>query len=136
MKAPQRIAEAVGASGCYFLSLLRLAEERMGVPIDILKAYEVAVSRGLMRPDCYVEKPADILELYLPGAWDIRKEDADYVPAPEELEILRFELALTGETKAHFVVGDGLGRIAFDPYGDSRTCREGRLASKRIARRL
>lgn len=136
MNAPQKIAETVGASGCYFLSLLRLAEARMGIPIDVLKAYDLAVSRDLMRPDCYVTDPGALLELFIPGAWAIRHEGADYKAGPEELEILRYELALTGETKSHFVVGDGSGRVAFDPYGESRTVREGRLVSKRIARRV
>ncbi|MBL8965402.1 MAG: DUF261 family protein [Spirochaetaceae bacterium] len=132
MTAPQRIAEAIGKEGCYFLSLLRLAETELGDHIDLLDAYGRAIGAGAMREDCYILDGGAILETYLPGAWAVTHESADYKPKPGELEILRYDLA----GASHFVVGDGSGRVAFDPYGDSRTVREGRLVSKRIARRV
>ena len=135
MRAPQRIAEAIGKDGCYFLSLLYLAERQMGSRIDPLEAYELAVAKGFLKADCFVMNPSAILELYIPGTWTVFHEKPDYRPGSGELEILRFERGEGAEAAAHFVVGDGQGRVAFDPYGESRTVREGRLASKRIARR-
>lgn len=131
MKAPQKIAEAIGAEGCYFLSLLHLAEGQMSGRIDPIEAYELAVSKAVMREDCFILDAGAILELFLVGEWDVRHERADYKTGPSELEILKFELG----DKGHFVVGDGRGAVAWDPYGMSRTVKSGTLASKRIARR-
>jgi hypothetical protein len=33
---------------------------------------------------------------------------------------------------SHFVLGDGTGRVKYDPLGSSKTVAEGRLISKRI----
>jgi hypothetical protein len=63
------------------------------------------------------------------------KESANYVATKGEHEILYFEREDTLQTWGHFVVGDGLGVVCYDPYGDSMTVKKGKLTSKRIFRR-
>jgi hypothetical protein len=132
MRPTQKLAEALGLAGCYFLSIVYLAEQLTGKPIDALRAFDEALRESAARPDAYLDDPAEILGQMAGGAWTVSKEAPDYQAKPGELEVLRFERD-TGIS--HFVAGDGSGRVAFDPYGDSRTVREGVLASKRIFRR-
>ena len=68
-------------------------------------------------------------------AWTATKEPPDYQTVRGEQEILYFERKDTMQTWGHFVVGDGFGVVAYDPYGDSQTVRKGALAGKRIFRR-
>jgi hypothetical protein len=124
----QRLAAALGATGCYFLCLVYLGERESGAPVDALHAFRAALLARYVREDCYVDYPERILEMIAGGGWSVEKRPADVPTAPGELEILRYDNA----GASHFVVGDGSGGIAFDPYGDSRTVREGKLASKRI----
>ena len=128
----QAVCRKIGESGCYFLSLLHIAKAEYGA----LSLYQLAVSKGLMDEDCYVKDPAELLALACGGKWSVRHEVADYVTARNEIEILRYERKTVGTTYAHFVVGDGFGRVAYDPLGDSITVAKGKLVSKRIIRRL
>ena len=128
----QRYAAAIGGTGCYFLSLVHLAEDFLSLRLDAIKAYESALLAKAIREDCYVLDPARVLALLTGYDWTVEHRPASAATAPGELEILRYGLG----DAAHFVVGDGRGRVAWDPYGDSKTVREGVLASKRIARRL
>lgn len=132
----QRNAELVGKYGCYFLSILHLAEGIVGELIDPLRAYLYARDEGWMSADCFVSDPASILLHFSGVKWRGSKEPSDYSTKSGELEILRFELRETMLTKAHFVVGDGEGRVGWDPYGNSDTVARGELVSKRIFRRV
>ena len=135
MKAPQKIAEAIGASGCYFLSILHLESLIDGGSVDPFDAYNIATARGYMREDCYILDPAAVLGFFNRDKWEVFHATPEYLPKPGELEILRFERVPPGMTYSHFVVGDGKGAVAFDPYGVSRTVRDGALVSKRIFKR-
>ena len=61
-----------------------------------------------------------------------RHETPERMTRKNEIEILRFESSYG----SHFVVGDGGGHVAYDPWGVSRAVRQGRIESKRIFRRL
>ena len=128
----QTIAQALGESGCYFLSLLHIA----GRDNDAIGLYKQAVATGVIGEDCFVQAPDRLLSLAAGGAWSVRHEAAGYVPAKDEIEILRFERAATTRTYAHFVVGDGRGHCAWDPLDTSQTVAGGVLASKRIIKRI
>jgi len=132
----QKDFEKIAAEGCYFLSMLRAAEEVIGSYIDPYGTYLKAIALHYMGDDCYVTDPAALMELMTGKKWAIYKEGKSYQPLKGDIEILRFERVETSKTWAHFVLGDGAGAVAYDPYGDSKTVRSGALVSKRIFRRV
>jgi len=147
INAPQHYAVILGKWGCYFLSILRKAEEALGRQLDPMVEYVNATGAGYVREaDSFVLDPARLLASFLGGEWRVLKagDGADsagkpydlplaYVCDSREVEILRFEIP---ETEGHFVLGDGLGAIAWDSFGKSITATRGKLVSKRIFRRI
>ena len=139
----QGLCARLGAEGCYELSLMWLAERIADREIDVVRAHAEALRDDIVAEDCFVKSPERLL-LALTGARFkvVRAGDGpgyvlplSYVPLPGEYEVLRFERQDGRSTIAHFVVGDGHGGVAYDPYEGSRTVREGILKSKRIVRR-
>jgi len=131
----QREFETIGKTGCYFLSIVHVAEKYTGKYIDAYDAYKAALKGKTMREDCYVLDPAALLRMLTGVAWTVTKEQSDYMATKGEQEILYFERNDTMQTVGHFVVGDGMGVVSYDPYGDSLTVKKGKLHSKRIFRR-
>ena len=129
-------AKHIGESGCYFLSILKLASQQPSAYPDSigygLGMYWTAIDKGWMQDDCLVTDPAALLTFASGTGWTFAKQERDYIPKPGELEILRFEVEKTGITYTHFVVGDGKGCVAWDPWPGSLTVRNGKLMSKRI----
>ncbi len=138
IRQPQRAAASIGESGCYFLSILYLAEATTRRAVDALHVYQLAVTAGLIDGDCFVKDAGGIMTLLCDEKWECVKAGPghplplDYSLKAGELEILRFELG----GLAHFVVGRGRGTVAFDPYGASRTVAEGKMVSRRILRKI
>lgn len=134
----QKIAKALGESGCYFLSLLKIAESIAGCFVDPIMEASEAIESGMMRMDCFVQDPARIMMHVTRQRFEVIKMSPDYKPMPGEREILRYERPdpAGGEPLAHFVVGDGQGRCAWDPWPESLTVAQGTLISKRIIRRV
>ena len=128
----QSICKKIGDSGCYFISLLKL----VNCDYAAIGLYQKALAAKIIDEDCFVQDPAGLLALAAGGQWDVRHESANYQTKRNEWEILRFERKEATITYAHFVVGDGFGRVAYDPLDDSRTVAEGKLVSKRIITRL
>lgn len=133
---PQRDAHYLGEAGCYFFSILRIAEVVTGNNIDAMVEYNTAFAMGDIEQDCFVNRPAELLSRLTGGKWAVMKGPADAPVPAGAMEILRFERVDNSTGKqlvtGHFVLGDGKGGVAFDPYGDSKTVREGHLVSKRI----
>ena len=130
----QREFEKIGKTGCYFLSIVHIAEKYTGKYIDAYLAYGQALVGKTMRDDCYVTDPAALLRMLTGVAWTVTKEAATYQANKGEQEVLYFERKDTLATTGHFVVG-GPDGVSHDPYGDSMTVRKGVLASKRVFRR-
>lgn len=128
----QKVMETLGKTGCYFLSIIHLAENITKERIDAIEQFLIALSEGNVRQDCFVTRPDAVLTTATGARWGMKKEAAYYLPGGLEHEILRFERQAVGELISHFVVGNGVGGVAWDPYGDSRTVREGKLVSKRV----
>ena len=128
----QTIAKRLGDSGCYFLSILHLANREN----EAIGFFKQALSIGVMEDDCYILDPAKFLALVVGGKWSVSHQSADYATQSDEYEILRFERKATTKTYAHFVVGDGRGQVAYDPLDNSQTVAQGKLVSKRIFKRL
>lgn len=136
----QKVCKALGEEGCYLLAIAELIERVGGVPVDPSVLYQRCFHRGFIELDCLVKNPAEIVKIYLGGEWEVSKVGVGYTPGEKEWEILRFERKeeKLGKTEifSHFVLGDGRGRVLFDPLGDSLTVRNGTLVSKRIFRRI
>ena len=145
--APQHVAGIIGKWGCYFLSILRKAEEVLGRDLDPMGEFSNSVTEGFLRSaDSFVLDPARLLASFIGGTWTVLKAGvgADSAGRPydlplaykcdsREVEILRYEIA---GTEGHFVLGDGVGGIAWDSFGKSITASKGKLVSKRIFRRI
>lgn len=129
MRPVQKDFERIGAEGCYFLSLVKAAEEITGRYLDAYQVYLRAIDMGYMKEDCYLQRPEMILAMMTGGVWTVTKEGPDYKARPGEVVVERYERKTTTETFAHFVLP------AYDPYGDSRTRREGKKVSTRVFRR-
>lgn len=132
----QAYMKLLGESGCYFLCLVHLAELVTHERIDAIPVLLAAEEKGIVNKDYLVFDAAQVMGLLTGVVWEKRYEEAGYRAGPGELEVLRYERNTGEGNRAHFVVGDGHGKIEYDPLGFSRTVKEGRLASKRIFRRL
>lgn len=143
---PQRAALAIGRTGCYFLSILAIAEETASFRPDPLVEYAAAVQAKTLGDDCMVLDAGRLMTNVSGIAWACIKAGPghplplDYQTKPGEREILRYERPADpregpGAEFAHFVVGDGSGCLAWDPWGDSAAVKNGKLVSKRIFRR-
>lgn len=142
-KPVQRLAELYGAGACYVSVALEIAEAAGGRPIDALRAFDSLLASGLVAENGYVLDAVALIEHLLPGTkWEVEKVGPEgRAQGPWEWEALLF--ARPGdrsrgepEEVTHFVLGDRAGGIASDPYGQSRTVREGRLIGKRIFRKI
>jgi len=134
----QKEFETIGKTGCYFLSIVHLAEKYTGKYIDAYLAYTSALKSKVMKEDCFVLDPAALLRMLTGVAWSVTKEAATYEPTKNDLVILYYERiddsTMESKVYGHFVVGGNDG-VEYDPYGDSLTVRKGTLKSKRIFRR-
>ena len=128
----QTICKHIGESGCYFVSLLKLVHSETRA----IEMYQRALGSNIIDAECFVKDPARLLSMAAGGTWSVRQEAAGYQPKDGELEILRFEHKVPMKTYAHFVVGDGTGRVIYDPLDNSQTVAAGQLVSKRIITRL
>ena len=121
----QTFLKKAGDSACYVLCLLDVAfsDNR---PFDLVYCLQTIVNKGWVRSDFYVLRPDLILQEFTGCKWEVFKAGADYVPARNEYEIDYYERGSIG----HF------DRPNFHPIVNSRTVKEGRLASKRICRKV
>lgn len=128
----QRVAETIGAEGCYFLSLMFIAEQILGHSIDAFELYDLCVSKGWMKKDCYVLNPPAIMSCLLGKPCDVKKVwDLSYKPAANERTVTCYERKATGTTYYHYVVTEG-GKVVYDPLENSNTVRLGRPISLRV----
>lgn len=142
--AAQEIARRIGESGCYALCLMHVGETATGKTVDPIRIVAAAMKtpstempgKMILTGDLFVNSPKNLISFSVGGKWDVRHETADYRAKPDEREIMRFERVDGAKTYSHFVVGDGLGRVLWNPLGESRTVREGKLISKRIIRKV
>lgn len=127
----QLVCNKIGKSGCYFLSLVFIAEKLLKKSIDVVELYVVSVAKNWMGEDCFMNNPAAMLSYVIGKTVDVKHAGLDYQLSENEYEITRYELRETGITFAHFVVTLN-GEIIYDPYGESRTRKHGIPVSKRI----
>jgi hypothetical protein len=134
LQRDERLRKEIQEEGCYFMSILFLVNKHTNIKLSpefINQVFEILVSVGAMSSDCYILDPEAIFQyLNLPVKYTDQHEGPSRVCGPDEIEILYF----FGPAGGHFVVGDGKGNVAYDPWGISRAVTEGRLVSKRIFR--
>lgn len=132
LQTDSRLNIEINNYGCYFMSYLFLANKHTGLELDtkkIMEIYSDAVKNGAMKDTCFILDHVKIFAL-LGLKVATRKGSPSSRCADGELEILRFKNPNNGVT--HYVAGDGRGNVAYDPYGTSKTVREGFLENKRI----
>lgn len=117
LQTDNRLPKLVNRYGCYFMSLLFLANKYTGFKLSttvIVKLYNNFIEMGYMDKNCYIQNPDRILSnLGLNGVYAQRHDPPKYKCKHDEIEIL----CLQYPTYTHFVVGDGLGHIAYNPMG-------------------
>jgi len=116
----------VGEEGCYLLCIVDIAEEVLKERIDAVVAYLDGIERGFVQENCLMTNAAGFLEMLTGVKWEKRYESATYVKKDGEFEVQKWQRKSGVGTVDHFK------REIYDPYGDSRTVREGYLESKRI----
>src|SRR6056297_650505 len=131
-----RLRQELQEYGCYLMSIFYLVNKYTNFPFDtdmIDRLYVKLHKHGLIDEECTILNPEAIFgELKMDVKYTDRHEPPERVTRKNEIEILRFESSYG----SHFVVGDGHGHLAYDPWGCSRAVRHGRIESKRIFRRL
>lgn len=127
MKEPrQLIFEIVGDKGCYMFCIADIAEEVTRERVDVSLVYVQGTKQGLVHKNCLVNDAAGLLKMLTGREWVKRYEGPGYVRQPGEFEVQKWVRKDGSGRVEHFI------REGYDPYGDSRTVREGWLDSKRI----
>lgn len=132
IKGMQKMALEIGKYGCYFLSIVEAAERETGKNFPIMSTFLDMGKRGYIGEDSYILAPDRIMTALTGKAYAVRHEAKDYRAKEGEIEILRYEWRKKGEVSAHFVLGDGNGRVAYDPLDGANTVKNGAVESKRI----
>jgi len=131
----QSYFQAAGEAACYALSIIKLAEQISGLPLDPYQSLLAGTNSGCVTynkenpadPDnFYVADPEGFLRRLAGVTATVRKEAADYRPAPDEYIIQCWERQVTGKTITHFRLPD------WDSLADSQTVKYGRIASLRV----
>ena len=124
----QSVAKTLGEYGCYFLSVVKLAEEITGKRIDAVEAFVRFHEKKYLDNEATMLNPEAILSELTGKRFSVRKESAEYKTTEREHEILLFANA----KYQHFVLGNGKGAVFYDPLGSSNTVATGSLVGKRI----
>jgi len=120
--------------GCYFTSLYNLAERETGnirSKTSVFLLFANALKANWVDGESTVLAPDQIMQSMGSRYRFKAKTDATYQCKPDEAEILMF----TKPGHTHFVLGDGTGKIAFDPLTD-HDMTPYKLTEKRIYKRL
>jgi len=147
----QKIAKVLGDTGCYFSSIVYLAENILKVKVDIIRYFFVfnktKTSNGKqwIEDDCYMNRPDLVLlnilqqEIIKNGLNKVvnsvnvqNVKDIKYTPKNNEYLIGCYEWKATGHTYSHFVVLDSKKNVIYDPLGESNTVKNGKLVSLRV----
>lgn len=131
-----RLRQEINEWGCYLMSIFFLVNKYTNRELStelINELYHVFQKYNWMDEGCTIHDPNSIFAyLGLDVQYTDRHEPPGRKTQDNEIEILKF----TSSHGDHFVVGDGNGNVAYDPWGISRAVRQGHIESKRIFRRL
>ena len=117
LQTDSRLSKEINVSGCYFMSLLYLANRETGYKLSIPiieRLYMQFIELDFMDENCYILDPEGILNyLGVKCKYTDRHESPKYRCTRAEIEILC--LKYTGYK--HFVVGDGFSHVTYNPTG-------------------
>lgn len=124
----QEIAKNIWNSGCYFLSILYCADKLDSA----FGLYKTFVLNGWMDEDCYIKKPASIMEYLFGGKYSVTKS-----LGVDETAAFNIAYYYNPSTQYHhFVVVDRKGNVIYDPMGESYTVKNGYPESYRCFYRI
>lgn len=146
LQRDKRLLPEIRAQGCYFMSICYFINKYLNNEWDdeaLNWFYKTMVHLKYIKADADFTSvgPDDATIIHAERIFRVkglivkyndRHDPPSYQCDDNEFEILKFVKGAT----AHFVAGDGNGNVAYDPWGDSNTVRNGYLQSKRIFRRL
>ena len=136
LQRDERLSPIINEFGCYLMSIFFLVNKWTNFPFSaelINDLYHKIHKCGWIDGQCTILNPQAIFGyLGMDVTYTNRHEEPWKNCRENEIEILKFS-STHGD---HFVVGDGSGHVAYDPWGSSRAVRQGELESKRIFRRL
>lgn len=116
----QTVFEKAGDYACLFLSLLSIAEEYTGLPVDFIVAYRKCIELGLIDKDFFCNDQKKILYEFTGKKW--RKTVVKKLPDPVPDEMFTVEKWYNPRTDfTHFK------RRAFDTLESSVTVKEGHI---------
>ena len=123
---------AVGAEGCYALTLCKIAELATRAEGNTGAAFlgiERGVKAGYIKPDMTVLDGAAFLKLLTGKEWTKEWKDAGYVPKEGDWLAAEWFNGKTGKT--HFTLEYP---VKWNSLGDSVTVKEGAIRSYRVYR--
>lgn len=132
------LAEA-GEAACYALCLGSVAEEYLNSELNPCTVLQTGIDCGAIHynpkdrednDNFFVKNPPLLLRALTRVVWDVRKEEAGYVPKRGEYTIQRWERVRTGQVIGHF------RRLNWDPLANSMTVRYGSIVSQRVCKPL
>ena len=135
----QTLLSEAGESACYALDIIEIGERISGKGTDLIDTLYQAFTKGYVyynekdpndNDNFFVKNPAGLLSLVTGGRWDAAKVNADYTPKPGEYVVDYWERQAAGKTIGHFRLPD------WDSLADSQTVKYGRIASKRVFRKI
>ncbi len=127
-----RLYPAIQKEGCYLMDLFYFANKINNTKIScsiINEYYELFVLQKYIDKDCTINDPDAIFKhLGVDATYTDKHEPISRMCKDNEIEILCY----TWKYGPHFVCGDGYGHVTYDSWGNSLTCKYGKLISKRI----
>ena len=139
LQTDRRLRPEINTFGCYFMSILFLANKYAKVPLSTVvigKIFNDCVEMGYILNSkgysAFIQNAEGIFKhLGLDCKYTNNHEPPKRNCSKNEFEILCLQ---NSKGKKHFVVGDGKGHIAYDPMGTSSI--DYKLKSKRIFKRV
>lgn len=126
----QRVAKIIGSEGCYFLSLIYIAEKITGRTVDVIGCYEDCLKRGYIKEDCFINDPARIIKLVTGKTCTFHRVDGEHYEAKANEHVIAL---WERPGYKHFVVM-GEDKVEYDPLGESQTVKRGRITGYRVIR--
>jgi len=115
-------SQKIGSFGCYFLCLLK----RFGKELDAIRWYKKFLDEGIIRADCYIKRPEELVRELSGKKWTVRFGEASYKPEKDEFVVLHW----SKDKMEHFTLED------WDPLGNSLTRASGHVDSVRIYKEI
>lgn len=114
----QTVFENAGENACLFLSLLSIAEEYTGLPVDFIVAYRKCIDLGFIEKDFFCNDQEKILYTFTGKKW--KKTVMKELPNPVPYEMFTIEKWYNPRTDfTHFK------RRGWDTLKSSVTVKEG-----------